>query len=783
MLRSAFFLPTLFCFSTTLFCQNTIIKDKKEFFNGDENHIIAYLNNNYHDLNPIEGIWTFSRIEYDESGNIVSQTPNEFKSAIVRDKGNYKRAFIEINLTNGFCKPYMVTFSIQKTAGNDLLYLCEPQGCNYPKTQYQYDTETHFIYRDGIPWLNAKVVLVGVKIFPTEEPEETILVSTGATATSEITQRKARVIDNPEGWELYVDWGKQLFSSYLLSTTVLDPANARNRDNHVGDPNSTVGILIDNPRNNSKVRIKLEPTPFSKGCDETFELAKKGKQYAVFPHIGWNYDKLRGMVQATPVNFRATVFINDKEAGTQNITATLRALDDCPLRAHDYNGDPVDLKFVSAAFVNEGHPRIKQYTTEIVQKKLVSEFVGAQMGEDAIHQQVFAFWKLFRDKGIVYSSIVNNGLNQVADNEAYSQRIRLFEDVVNESQANCIDGSAMLASCLAAVGIEPILVYVPGHAFLGYVVPGNPRLGTNTRIFYLETTMLGTKPALAPAAHCSSQNELAQVRTALTRANVAPAAEVEHFVAALCQGATAYDRHYAQNPQLMYEIPIFEARKFVKPISRSGFAVAASGSATPSVPTYAPPQPAAPAQPKNPGPTTVPVAPEPAAPDEKPDYPLNNRNEVYSSKPVVPSGAPATPNNQTGKNNTSIPAAQSSVAPTPSIQRAMHRSAVQSETDKVEYFTTAPERTGSCYKVQLRLEATGDVNKQPYQDLSALGRIDVEEIVATKRFRILLGDYDTYEQALPVAKQAQAAGLTNVAIVQYVNGDRTDFKQRDWSKL
>ena len=149
MKRTTHLLLLLLCLPFFQFAQNTIVRDGREFFNGEECQLYAYLNNNYSALHPIEGIWQFTRIEYDAAGNETSRTPNEFKSAIIRDKGNYKRAFIEVNLDKSLCKPYQVVYSIQMAAGNNSLFPCLPVGCTSNNTNYQYDETNHIIYREA----------------------------------------------------------------------------------------------------------------------------------------------------------------------------------------------------------------------------------------------------------------------------------------------------------------------------------------------------------------------------------------------------------------------------------------------------------------------------------------------------------------------------------------------------------------------------------------------------------------------------------------------------------
>ncbi|MFZ8431498.1 hypothetical protein ACO1MU_14375, partial [Staphylococcus aureus] len=66
-----------------------------------------------------------------------------------------------------------------------------------------------------------------------------------------------------------------------------------------------------------------------------------------------------------------------------------------------------------------------------------------------------------------------------------SQHVRFIDDSVRVRQANCIDGTVLFASILRKIGIDPLIVLVPGHAFLGFYLDGQRR-----QIAFLETTMM-----------------------------------------------------------------------------------------------------------------------------------------------------------------------------------------------------------------------------------------------------------------------------------------------------
>src|SRR5262245_18830130 len=53
-----------------------------------------------------------------------------------------------------------------------------------------------------------------------------------------------------------------------------------------------------------------------------------------------------------------------------------------------------------------------------------------------------------------------------------------------------LEGALLYATLLESIGIEPVLVFIPGHAFVAW--KPSPADGTREPRFYLETTMTGS---------------------------------------------------------------------------------------------------------------------------------------------------------------------------------------------------------------------------------------------------------------------------------------------------
>jgi len=95
------------------------------------------------------------------------------------------------------------------------------------------------------------------------------------------------------------------------------------------------------------------------------------------------------------------------------------------------------------------------------------------------------FTALKQEANLTY---VNSSLNIGRQAGQITQRVRLpSQSIAAGGAANCIDGAVLFASLLELVSLEPLLVIVPGHAFVGWRIWRG-----DDRYEFLETTMIGS---------------------------------------------------------------------------------------------------------------------------------------------------------------------------------------------------------------------------------------------------------------------------------------------------
>ncbi|MCI0351585.1 MAG: hypothetical protein L0Z53_19355 [Acidobacteriales bacterium] len=134
--------------------------------------------------------------------------------------------------------------------------------------------------------------------------------------------------------------------------------------------------------------------------------------------------------------------------------------------------DPIVLRLVATArrYIPEG--RFAGYSD-------VPKAKGRR--DRTVPNQARAVFEALRRSGISYvSSIFTFG-----SLPELSQRIRLPRETLFLNTANCIDVSVAFASAMENVGLAPVIVIVPGHAFAGVRTAPN-----SSEILYVDLTVL-----------------------------------------------------------------------------------------------------------------------------------------------------------------------------------------------------------------------------------------------------------------------------------------------------
>ena len=253
-----------------------------------------------------------------------------------------------------------------------------------------------------------------------------------------------------------------------------------NSDEGLEQPLFQVGVTA--PSNNAVLRIVTDSTLINYVSITQETLPKKGMRYTFEPVIKWKYETLYKLKQQGNIVLTFTCFINDEEVDVKNIKLNFRPVNECLMSQVGADGKYRDYRWLFAAYVNEDHPKIDAMLGEILSQGIVSTFDGPR-SEKKVENQMRAIWFYALNRGMAYSSITctSNG-----SRKSNSQYIRFFDDVYNNRQANCIDACVFFSSIMRKVGLYPIIMVEPCHAYLGYYTDKNKK-----KIALLETTITG----------------------------------------------------------------------------------------------------------------------------------------------------------------------------------------------------------------------------------------------------------------------------------------------------
>lgn len=158
---------------------------------------------------------------------------------------------------------------------------------------------------------------------------------------------------------------------------------------------------------------------------------------------------------------KASFFITLKN----NDTTVLSDIFTLDLHAIEYFGGFEILPQLIASYVTPNHPyiyHIKRIAAEFLEKNnLRVSFEGYQSDNpERVLELMSAIYSAIQSEDIVYSSLPPGY-------EVLGQRLRLLNTIQKEKFANCIDLSLLFAACFESIGLNPVLIIVKGHAFIG----------------------------------------------------------------------------------------------------------------------------------------------------------------------------------------------------------------------------------------------------------------------------------------------------------------------------
>lgn len=169
---------------------------------------------------------------------------------------------------------------------------------------------------------------------------------------------------------------------------------------------------------------------------------------------------------------------------TSTIPVRLRAAEDMLWGA--------DFKYASfiASWVTPHDPQVEQVLSRAKEFMPGRRMPGYEDGKPpalqakSTYQQARAIYRALQAEGISYvKSSTSFGAHL---NSSTSERVRMPRESLGRAAANCIDGAVLYASLFENLGMDPVVVLVPGHAYVGV-----RRAEGSSEYLYIETALTG----------------------------------------------------------------------------------------------------------------------------------------------------------------------------------------------------------------------------------------------------------------------------------------------------
>jgi len=245
-------------------------------------------------------------------------------------------------------------------------------------------------------------------------------------------------------------------------------------------------------RTNSSTKRRLRITSYIEGYSaqsiDTIEISADSP--VTIKHLPTLFP---AEVQSVGELTRATVHIlaediSNKEVEVhKTVPVWLLARNSVPLSVKNpADGSQTDLTKYLGAFVTPHQPDVLEFLREAAECHPEQQFVGYQ-GDPPITDQVEAIYNALQKKTKIryINSVIDFPYNHLTP----TQRTRLPRETLSSRSANCLDGTLLFASLLEAISLNPCIVLIPGHAFVGWQAWRN-----QNQWHYLETTMVGDAP-------------------------------------------------------------------------------------------------------------------------------------------------------------------------------------------------------------------------------------------------------------------------------------------------
>lgn len=276
-------------------------------------------------------------------------------------------------------------------------------------------------------------------------------------------------------WQLKSTPQADVLVSVLTHDNILNPRLLTPLLNWIGDIAAPVHIKIVNTSSNTR-RFLIKSTEQTTGVVwQDSAIARANTEITVPLHFD-------GLNNNQPGDSSVNIEVIDNNSIVHTEIVRIRVLpkDHLLLRIHDLTQDYyLDTSAAAVCWITPNDPEIDKWVSNARSNSVSGIFMGPH--GDPI-PQIEALWDEIEKMGVSYLTRSYSGN---FERSSY-QRVTIPRDTLNLTSGNCIDLSVLFASALEQLGLEPLIVLLPDHAFIGWEnVDGSKG--------FLETTWINQK--------------------------------------------------------------------------------------------------------------------------------------------------------------------------------------------------------------------------------------------------------------------------------------------------
>ncbi len=314
-------------------------------------------------------------------------------------------------------------------------------------------------------------------------------------------------------FEVTAGYNNDFYTSAMVITSTLkhEPNDEDDAESNtfLGDPYGMVQVDVEATDDDQPIVVEVSSTKIIKKSKFVGTLSENGETYTISPVLKYDYDTLLSIHQPVPEDVTVKVTRGDEVLGEETVRVVVRSINDVVLAVEYEGGEIEDTTFMFAAYVNENHPVVDEILAEALNlsggsagsengagDEQLNAFAGYQGDKESVAKELTAIWNALQARGFRYCDISKSSTED--QDGVASQYVRLLGDSTKTSQANCVEGSCLFASICRKLGMDTMLVTVPGHMYVGVFLDKE-----HQSFLPIETTMLGGATLEEAVTHAS----------------------------------------------------------------------------------------------------------------------------------------------------------------------------------------------------------------------------------------------------------------------------------------